>query len=216
MAVTAMLSHARTGLLVAIAAQDLPQIVEYKAKAAAIQEVTKQLRLGKEMQLDAAEFLRRAERGLGVAIREGQKPENGTVETVLEAKSRAGLVRHGTQHNLDENLLKPKPTDLATPAELYGNGRDSFGIYDLTDNVSEVQFEEALAEAKAEQNLPRANVARKAKAKIVDPEPRPEPQRPKDKLHCCNGSRGQRLPHGAAQYVLPVSGRMRRASTRVS
>lgn len=33
-AVTAMLSHARTGLLAAIAAQDLHGIVEFKAKAA--------------------------------------------------------------------------------------------------------------------------------------------------------------------------------------
>lgn len=71
-AVTAMLSHSRTGLLAAIAAHDLPQIVEWKAKGAAIQEIAKQVRLGKELRLDADEFVRRAERGLGVAIREGQ------------------------------------------------------------------------------------------------------------------------------------------------
>lgn len=65
-----MLSHARTGLLAAIAAQDLPQIVQWKTKAYAIQEVSKQLRLSRRMQLDAAALVRRTERALGVGIRE--------------------------------------------------------------------------------------------------------------------------------------------------
>ncbi|UVG34671.1 hypothetical protein SEA_RITA_48 [Mycobacterium phage Rita] len=78
-AITAILSHSRTGLLAAIAAHDLPQIVEFKKKAVAIQEIAKQVRMGKEFQLDAAEFVRRAERGLGVAIREGQ--ERGEIRT---------------------------------------------------------------------------------------------------------------------------------------
>ena len=42
----------------------------------------------------------------------------------------------------------------------------------MTDGVSDEQFEEALAEAKDEGNLSRANVARKAKAKTAtDPKP---------------------------------------------
>lgn len=68
----------------------------------------------------------------------------------------------------------------------------------MTDGVSDEQFEEAIAEAKAEENLSRANVARKAKAKAqrkepidandplidadVEPEPEPEPAQPKKRL----------------------------------
>lgn len=180
LAVTAMLAHARTGLLAAIAAQNLPQIVEFKAKGAAIQEVAKQLRLGKEIQLDSAEFVRRAERGLGVAIREGQA--NGTVETTSEGKGRA------RRNDLNGIEIKPKPTDFAGPHELSGADRNDFGIYGMTDGISEVQFEEALAEAKAEAKLSRANVARKAKAKakILDPAPVQEqaaPEQLKGKVH---------------------------------
>ncbi|GAC81659.1 hypothetical protein SAMN04488550_4189 [Gordonia malaquae] len=159
-AVTAMLSHARTGLLAAIAAHDLPQIVEFKAKAAAIQEIAKQVRLGRDMQLDAAEFVRRAERGLGVAIREGQA--RGEIETAREGKVRGAATR---DHRVDNTMIKPKPTDFADTNELSGNGA---GIYSLTDNVSDDQFEEALTEAKDEGNLSRANVARKAKAKAEE------------------------------------------------
>lgn len=168
-AVTALLSHSRTGLLAAIASQDLKGIVEFKAKASAIQEMSKQLRLGKEMQLDAAEFVRRAERGLGVGIREGQ--ENGTV-----AKSGdIGGIPPGARSRTVVDLLKP--SELAQKHELHGRGGESrTGIYAMTDGVSDEQFEEALAEAKDEGNLSRANVARKAKAKAEHtPDPKPEP-----------------------------------------
>lgn len=155
--VTVLLSHARTGLLTAIAAQDLPGIVEYKQKAHAITEISKQLRLGKELQLDAAEFLRRAERGLGVAIREGQ--ERGEVRVQGEnARFESDLV--------DQVNKKVSPTDFAKRAELSGNeGSGRMGIYHLADGISDDQFEDALDEAKSEGNLSRANVARKAKAK---------------------------------------------------
>lgn len=193
--VTVMLSHARTGLLTAIAAQDLPGIVEFKQKAHAITEISKQLRLGKELQLDAAEFLRRAERGLGVAIREGQA--NGTVETPEEARSRTGRnavaareIKLGRSSTSEDDDNKTRVTSLASTNELngqYQEGRRGGGIYDLTDNVTDEQFNESIDEAKSEGNLSRANVARKAKAKAkpvisdddplidADVEPAPKP-----------------------------------------
>lgn len=109
-AVTAMLSHSRTGLLAAIAAQDLPQIVEWKQKAAAIQEIAKQVRLGKDLQLDAAEFLRRAERGLGVAIRVGQ--ERGEILATGKKNFFAGGIHGALKTQLNE-VIKPTPTDFA-------------------------------------------------------------------------------------------------------
>ncbi len=157
-AVTAMLSHSRTGLLAAIAAQDLPQIVEWKAKGAAIQEIAKQVRLGKELRLDADEFVRRAERGLGVAVRGGQQRGD-----VLRQGQRADHIQ-AQQENRDTVISRP--TDYASPHELSGEP-NGFGIYGMTDGVSDEQFEDAIAEARAEGNLSRANVARKAKAKAT-------------------------------------------------
>ncbi|WP_135452564.1 hypothetical protein [Mycobacterium sp. DL99] len=186
-AVTTMLNHARTGLLAAIAAQDLPEIVKFKQKATAIHDIAKQVRLGKDIQLDAAEFVRRAERGLGVAIREGQA--RGEVETTAEGKARGSATRDQV---VTYEKVKPKPTDFAGVHELTNTHG---GIYDLTDNVSDEQFEEVITEAKAEGNLSRANVARKAKAKAqskepinaddplidaeVEPAPTPEPALPR-------------------------------------
>ncbi len=176
-AVTAMLSHSRTGLLAAIAAQDLPQIVEWKAKGAAIQEIAKQVRLGKELRLDADEFVRRAERGLGVAVRGGQQRGD-----VLRQGQRADHIQ-AQQENRDTVISRP--TDYASPHELSGEP-NGFGIYGMTDGVSDEQFEDAIAEARAEGNLSRANVARKAKAKatavidaddpLIDAEVEPAPK----------------------------------------
>ena len=162
--VTEMLVHSHAGLLVAIAAQDLPGIAVAKQRAATIAEIAKQVRMGKDMQLNAAEFCRRAERGLGVAIREGQSM--GEVETRDEGRARGHLVRDDLLG--DTKKVKPRPTDYAAPDEL------SRGIYPVTDGVSDEQFEEAIAEAKAEGNLSRANVARKTKAKAEESATSPE------------------------------------------
>ena len=186
-AVTTMLSHSRTGLLAAIAAQDLPGIAQWKAKAKAIEEIAKQVRLGKDIQLDAAEFCRRAERGLGVAIREGQR--YGSVATPTEVASVAAQKARGT-FSSGQNA-KPADTDFATRPELSGNRiKDQYGIYGMTDNVSDAQFDEAIDEAKVEGNLSRANVARKCKAKAnpaplidendpeIDADVQPNPPKP--------------------------------------
>jgi hypothetical protein len=159
--VTALLSNARTGLLAAIAAQNLPGIMEFKAKACAVREIAKQLKLSREVQDDATEFVRRAERGLGVAIREGQA--RGEIETPSEGKSRGSAVR---DHLVTYEMVKPKPTDFAGKDEL----RNTWGgIYDLTDGLTDEQFDQALSEARAERNLSRANVSRKCKAIVKPP-----------------------------------------------
>ena len=151
---------------------------------------------GKDMQLDAAEFLRRAERGLGVAIREGQA--NGTVETPAESKVRRGrnavLAREeklGRSKNYKFQAPdKLVPYDVLTSNELHGSGPDKGGsVYAMTDGVSDDQFDQAVSEARAEGNMSRANVARKCKAKAaaakadepaedVTPEPVPIPPEP--------------------------------------
>lgn len=180
-AVTVMLSHSRTGLLAAIAAQDLPGIVEFKAKASAIQEMSKQLQLGRDMRFDAQEFVRRAERGLCAGLREGQA--NGTVASEAEARSMAAIDRDidlGRSTKSPEDLVaKPKVSDYLSKTERTGGKDPNTSVFAMTDGVSDEQFEQALAEARDEGNLSRANVARKAKdkAKAEAPQPDPPPKR---------------------------------------
>lgn len=113
--------------------------------------------------MTAAEFVRRAERGLGVAIREGQ--ERGDV---LRKGQRVDRLQ-SRQENRDTVISRP--TDYAQPHELSGEPQ-GFGIYGMTDGVSDEQFEEAVTEARDEGNLSRANVAHKCKAESrpIDPE----------------------------------------------
>src|SRR6516164_2009608 len=52
---------------------DIDQIAEVKSQAEAIRVYTMQKQLGKDAELSATEIVRRAERGIGVAIRKGQE-----------------------------------------------------------------------------------------------------------------------------------------------
>lgn len=156
-AVTRMLDEARGWLAHAVESTGPQTIASFKAQMATVAEATKQLGLSKEIQLDAAEMVRRSERGLGVAIRKGQ--EAGEIETIEDARSRAGLTAQG-HHVVDNDLMKQPVGRFANHDELSGNGA---GIYHLTDNVTDEQFDAAIDEAKAEGNLSRANVVRKVK-----------------------------------------------------
>jgi hypothetical protein len=98
----------------------------------------------------------RAERGLGVAIREGQ--ERGEVLKRGQTKTKAN--QFGVVGEYQNSQMAP--ADLASQTELSGTGTQP-GIYGFTDGVSDVHFEEAITEAKAEGNLSRANVARKCR-----------------------------------------------------
>lgn len=153
-AVTRMLSEARSWLAHAVEATEPQTIANFKAQMATIAEATKQLGLSKEIQLDAQEMVRRAERGVGVAIRKGQ--EEGTVRTIAESRRFAAQVRDQTA---DSDLIQ-KPTPSEIDPGIYDNGSQ---ILQMTDDVSDEEFEEAVTEAKSEGNLSRANVVRKIK-----------------------------------------------------
>lgn len=160
-AVTQMLSEARSWLAHAVEATEPQSVAHFKAFIATVAESTKQLSLSKEIQSDAREMVRRAERGVGKAVISGE--ENGTIETFIESRSRAGRSAHG-QHP-DETSVLLKRSDIVSADDWTGNGA---GIKDLTIGVSDEQFDEAIAEAKAEGNLSRANVVRKVKGKTTD------------------------------------------------
>lgn len=161
-AVTRMLSEARGWLAHAVEATQPQAMAEFKAVMSTIAEGTRQLGLAKDIQLDAQEMVRRAERGLGVAIREGQERN--------EIRSLGSTQFQGNQHVAGPaQAMTTSPTEFASQSSL---SNSHGGIYDLTDGVSDEQFESALSEAKDEGNLSRANVARKAKG-----EPAPKAKR---------------------------------------
>lgn len=131
---------------------EIDQIAELKsqAEAARIYAVSKQY--GKDAELSAAEIVRRAERGLGLLVRQGQ--EAGLVN---------GRGRPSPKNGTDStNFPEAAPR---SPGEYVGTGGERSDTYAITDGFSDEEFEQAIGEARTEGNLSRANVARKARAR---------------------------------------------------
>jgi hypothetical protein len=150
--------RAKAWLADALEHGDIDHIVELKSQAEAIRVYTSQKNLGKDAELSAAEIVRRAERGIGVAIRRGQ--EAGEIRRT--GQHAGNQYSTGSGDNPPSSDLPPAPTAFAKAHELSGGG-GGVGIYDLTDDVTDDDFEAALLEAKADGNLSRRNVVRKAK-----------------------------------------------------
>lgn len=163
-AVTSYLEQAKTWLSTAVETSSPEQVAAAKAELATAAEATKQLGLSKEIQFDAIEMVRLAEYTLGRAIRKGQA--EGTVATRGQRPSSAasGELR--------------RVADFGTDNTMYGTtGNGGTGVLALADEVPDpADFDAALAEAKAEGNLSRANVARKAQG--ISGKPRKTPRRP--------------------------------------
>jgi len=86
-------------------------------------------------------MVRRSERALGVAIRKGQDAG--------EIASKGQREVYGNQHVSGQivNSDLSRPSDFARKDELTNT---SGGIYDMTDDVTDEEFETVLTEAKAE------------------------------------------------------------------
>lgn len=150
LAVTQMLTEARSWLAHAVEATEPKTIANFKAQMATVAEATRQLGLSKEIQLDAQEMVRRAEYALARSIRRGQA--EGTI---------ASTSRQAHRTTYDE---RAKPSDFAPDVELYDRpSQHKAGILSIADNATPERFDEAIAEAKAEGDLSRANVSRKVK-----------------------------------------------------
>lgn len=150
---------------------EVDDFVEFKGQAETVRVYTVQKQLGKDAELAAAELVRRAERGIGLAIRKGQ--ENGEIRQHGDAGGpRRDYIRNGQLVRVGD---RPAPDSLKSP-ESFGIRSDELarGPYALADGVSEEQFETAVAEAKAEGNLSRANVVRKVTGRPVPKGKRPE------------------------------------------
>ena len=89
-------------------------------------------------------MVRRSERALGLAIREGQ--ECGEIAQSVR-------ITGGGEGRPSRVTTSSRPTDYATHNELVGNAA---GIYAMTDNVTDEEFEMGLSLAKEEGNASRA------------------------------------------------------------
>lgn len=121
---------------------DIDAIVEFKARADALRHYAQQKNLALDAQLAATEIVRRSERALALAVRKGQ--EEGVVK------------RNGRHGNHDANSMSPTVAAQTPQATLSS-------YYQLADVASDEEFDDVIAEAKAEKNLSRANVVRKVK-----------------------------------------------------
>lgn len=152
--VSQFIEQGRNMLAQAIAASDIYGIRDAKGAASTITEMTRQLGLSKEARIDAEELVRRAEYALGKAIRKGQ--EDGSVYAPGKNPYR------GNQHERAEvgpSDSSSRPvTDFASKGDLYSTKGN---IMDLADEADREHFEDALADAKDEGNVSRANVIRK-------------------------------------------------------
>jgi hypothetical protein len=140
----------------------IDQIAEIKSQAEAVRVYTVQKQLGVDAQLAATEIVRRADRGIGIAVRRGQ--ESGEIRKPHENNGpRSDYTRSGKPVHVDlgNDESKVSPGGKTSPAFYAGTGQSRADIYAMTDGVSDEEFEDVLAEAKAEQNLSRNNVVGK-------------------------------------------------------
>lgn len=158
LAVTGMLDQAKQWLDRAMEATNpAREVADFKAFVATVAEAAKQKKLSEGIQLESTEMVRRSERALGVAIRKGQEAgqiggrRNGAASASREARKHQVVGYDKVPASVQEFAKKDELTNT------HG------GIYDMTDDVSDSQFEEALSDAKFEENMSRANVVRHVK-----------------------------------------------------
>lgn len=185
------LERSKTWLTEALEQGDISSIVEMKSQAEAIRVYTVQKQLGKDSELAATEIVRRAERGLALAVRDGQ--ESGRI------------AKHGQAIHYRGNGLVVDHTDIQSVSEATGMSRDALAsTYPLADAVTAEEFEAAVEEAKAEGDLSRANLVRKVKGEgPPKPADRPEHLR-RMRRHDANRIVEQTVI-GLEGYVLGIS-----------
>lgn len=140
------LDRARTALALALQASDVHMVAQIKSGTAVMEKLSKELKLSKECQLDAAEMVRRSEYALRKAHRSAQ--DAGYLP------NRSGWLPNGHREEMS----------ISTTKELYGSDNARSQIIAFTDDVSDSEFESALSEARDEGNLARVNIARKVEA----------------------------------------------------
>ena len=145
--------RAKAWLFEALEHGEIEQIAEIRSQAEAVRVYTTQKQLGRDTQLAAAEIVRRAERGIGVAIRRGQ--QTGEIARRGDRGGRGAAGIYGGDRGARRG------EHLGSSGSFFRHDDERASAYAMTDGVSASDFEEVLGEAKAEGNLSRANVVRK-------------------------------------------------------
>jgi hypothetical protein len=145
--------RAKAWLREALEHGEIDQIAEVKSQAEAVRVYTTQKQLGQDAQLAAAEIVRRAERGIGVAIRRGQQDGQ-----IAKRGDRGGRGAPGARGGHPGDA---RGDHLDSPAGFFRNGKERADAYAMTDGVTDDDFEDALKRAKSDRDLSRANVVRK-------------------------------------------------------
>lgn len=148
--ITTILTKTREGMLAAADAQDIPQLVQHKNQANAIQKIARNLHQ-RALQQEGMELTRRAERQIGLAILAGQ--ERG--EIVTRGQTSGQFLR-----------------DLVGRNAMNGDQGNN-GIWALTKDLSDEDFEEVITQAREEGRLSRTHVAELCRRKRGAPEPQP-------------------------------------------
>lgn len=161
-AITGILQQCHDWLTRATAATGPADIANFKAYVASVAETTKQLRVSKEIQQDAEVMVRRSERALGLAIREGQSRGEIAKRGDVSERPAYERVRNGRVEHIQPKPPEPKSA-LVSPSTFFSSGEDGHKTYTVTDDVTDEQFEAAIEAAKSEGNVSRANVVRKIK-----------------------------------------------------
>jgi hypothetical protein len=161
--------RAKAWLREALERGEIEQIAEIKSQAEAVRAYTAQKQLGKDAQLAAAEIVRRAERGIGVAIRRGQ--QGGQIA------KRGDRGSCGAPGVVGGNPGNRRGEHLGSPGSFFRHSDERADAYTMTDGVSDDDFEDAISAAKAEADLSRANVVRKIRQRRHSP-PAPDRQVP--------------------------------------
>lgn len=162
------LERGKSWLAEALEHGDLEQLVNIKGYAETLRVATMQKQLGKDAQLSATELVRRAERCIGVGVRQGQAV--GDIRTKGETGpqppyERNGCLVAGSDRGAVDGVSK------TSPSEFFNSGKEMVAAYDMTDDVTDDEFEQAIEEARAEENLSRANLTRKLKPHKAKPKP---------------------------------------------
>lgn len=157
--ITKALEEAKAWLAVATKGTDPTPIEKFRQWAATVAEMTRQQKLAKEIQLDAAEMERRAERAIGITVRRGQTVGViATNEELAQYAGRLGAVARGVgKIPVAKVERKPSPGDFLGRRSL-----SAAGIAQVTDGLGDEEFEEAIALARAEENMSRRNLVRRA------------------------------------------------------
>lgn len=141
-------------------ATSIDEVRHAKAVAVGYEAVIREKELAFDAQLSATELVRRCERRIGQLARQGQEQGQIARRGDIGGHPSPGLQRGGDLVRVTEFVGVDHPSAL-TP------------LYAMAD-VPPEHFEEAIADARSEGNLSRANVVRKVKGDLKPEAPRSE------------------------------------------